>query len=216
MIRIAGSGKTYLGCVILFHQFRDFRVLTISISAAIVNELQTDPQVPVLYWYFTFREGPTQHCDNFVRSLLTQLLSHFERVPVALEALYQHHINDLTRPSLEELTACLVSILNTLPAVRLVGEGFDECIEWGDLSKVVSTLLSGHCPTLQFIFTSRPEGNIADALNTLNIPSVNVKSPEDVKMHLKHVVHTDPRFTRISHDGKTLIWEKLGEMSEGR
>jgi hypothetical protein len=171
-----------------------------------------------LYWYFTFRDGPTQHCDNFVRSLLTQLLSYFETVPAALGALYQHHITALTRPSLEELTTCLVSILNTLPAVRLVGEGFDECLEWGDLSKVASTLLSGHCPTVRFLFTSRTEGHVADAFNTLNIPSAEMKSPEmvvDVRTHIHHVVNTDPRFTRISADGKKLIWEAMSEASEG-
>jgi ankyrin repeat protein len=111
----------------------------------------------------------------------------------------------------KDLTACFIAIIETLHEVRLFGDAFDECTDWNNLWHFSSQLAKARSTALHFLFTSRPERHIRDAVNSLDIPTVDLTCPE-MNLDIKNFVIEkldDPRFTRISVDGKELVKESL-------
>jgi hypothetical protein len=115
------------------------------------------------------------------------------------------------RPSVKDLTACFIAVIETLPEVRLFGDAFDECTDWNNLWHFSSQLAKARTASLHFLFTSRPERHIRDAVNSLDIPTVDLTCPEmnlDIETFVIEQLD-DPRFARISVDGKELVKESL-------
>jgi hypothetical protein len=91
--------------------------------------------------------------------------------------------------------------------VRLFGDAFDECTEWNNLWYFLSQLAKAGTSSLHFLFTSRPERHIHDAVSSLGIPTVDLACPEmnaDIKTFVIEQLE-DPRFARIPVDGKELV-----------
>jgi hypothetical protein len=184
----------------------------------IIDHLRRRFRGPVLYYYFNFRSGERQTCENLVRSLMYQLVYILEETPSAVKELYSSHNRGLSRPSIDELTTCLVAVIGTLEEVHLLGDAFDECSQWNSLSKVVKEFAKSACPSLHFLFTSRPEQHIEDLVGALDIPSVDLTCEEldrDIEKFVSETLQHDLRFLRIPDDGKTLIHDSLTIRSAG-
>jgi hypothetical protein len=125
--------------------------------------------------------------------------------------MYARHKSGHHRPSVKDLTACFIAVIRTLEEVRLFGDAFDECIDWNNLWHFSSQLAKARIPSLHFLFTSRPERHICDAVNSLSIPTVDLICPEmnlDIQTFVIEQL-VDPQFARISVDGKELVRESL-------
>jgi hypothetical protein len=167
--------------------------------------------IPHLYYYFNFRDESTQSCENFLLSINCQLLLSLPDIPSPFKELYARHKSGLHRPSVKDLTACFIAVIQTLDEVRLFGDGFDECMDWNNLWHFSSQLAKARSPSLHFLFTSRPERHIRDAVNSLGIPTVDLTCPEmndDIKIFV-HEQLGDPQFARISVHVKELVKERL-------
>jgi hypothetical protein len=141
-----------------------------------------------------------------------QLVFILEEMPSAVKELFVSHNRGLSRPSIDELTTCLISVIGTLEEVHLLGDAFDECIEWNRLWKVLQQFVKSVCPSLHFLFTSRPEQHIEDLANALDIPFIDLTRGEmdgDIGKFVSETLHDDPRFLRIRDDGKALIRDSL-------
>jgi hypothetical protein len=78
-------------------------------------------------------------------------------------------------------------------------------------------LAKARTPSLHFLFTSRPERHICDAVNSLGIPTVDLTCPEmniDIETFVIEQLE-DPRFSRISVEGKELVEESLVSRAGG-
>jgi ankyrin repeat protein len=142
---------------------------------------------------------------------MSQLLNFFPGIPPSIKDLYMRRNLGKHRPSVKDLTACFIATIETLPEVRLFGDAFDECKDWNNLWHFSSQLAKARSTSLHFFFTSRPERHIRDAVNSLGIPTVDLTCPEmnlDIKTFVIEQLD-DPRFTRISVDGKELVKESL-------
>jgi hypothetical protein len=186
------------------------------ISSSTVSHLEQESQsdgVPVLYYYFNFREPATQTCENFLRSILRQLLHSSPNIPSALQTLYQRYSNGTRRPSTKDMIKCFLDVVETMKEVRLLGDAFDECNEWNDLWHLLSQISLRKCSSLHFMFTSRPEYSIREAVHALNIPSIDLslyKSIDrDIASFVSESLQYNPRFSRISDEGKELIRDSL-------
>jgi hypothetical protein len=155
----------------------------------------------------------TQTCENFLHSILSQLLHLFHDVPPPLRALYASHNNGALRPSTKDMIGCFLDIVETMKEVRLLGDAFDECVDWNDLWYLLCQISRRKCSSLRFLFTSRPESSIRDAVHALNIPSIDLSLYEsidqDIRTFVSESLKYNPRFSRISDEGKGLIRDSL-------
>jgi hypothetical protein len=194
----------------------------VSLSSAVIRRLdeegQTD-QIPVIYYYFTPDVPETQTCDNFLRSLLFQLLYFSINIPAAIRDLHARHNLGTRRPSINDLTSCLVDLIGGHREIRIVGDGFDQCPEWNRLWKILTRLVQSQHASLRLLFTSRKELYIEDAARTLRIPSVDLRCQQvdnDIAKYVSDVLRDDSRFARVTAEMKDLIRERLTALASGR
>jgi hypothetical protein len=190
-------------------------------SSTLVHCLSQDSlskNIPHLYYFFSFRYPSTQTCENFLRSILFQLLVSCPDVPSPMKDLYLTHKGAM-QPSMKEMTTCFVSVVNSLPEVRLFGDGFDECSQWNSLWYFLSKVSGDHCPTLRFIFASRPEQYIRDAVNTLIIPTIDLtlcdEMNNDIIKYVSEVLEDNPQFAKIPVKGRELTYQTLAREADG-
>jgi hypothetical protein len=187
----------------------------------VLTRLRDDPEshhVPHLFYYFNFRDAETQTCENFLRSILSQLLNFLPDIPPALKELYKRSNSGSLRPSMKEMTSCFIDIVKTLEEVRLFGDAFDECSEWNALWTFLSRVWKSQCHSLRFMFTSRPERDIRDAVDSLGIASVDLTRSEttgDIERYVVEELEWNPRFRRIPNEGRELIRETLTTKAQG-
>jgi hypothetical protein len=190
-------------------------------SSTLVNHLAQDSHsknIPHLYYFFSFRYPSTQTCENFLRSILLQLVISSSDIPLPVKDLYLSHKGTM-EPSMKELTACFVNVVNSLPEVRLFGDGFDECSQWNSLWHFLSKVSRGRCPSLRFLFASRPEQYIRDAVNTLNISTIDLtlcdEMNKDIVKYVSEVLEDNPRFSKIPIKGRELTYKTLVREADG-
>jgi hypothetical protein len=195
--------------------------ILIAFSSTLVQSLSQDSRsknIPHLYYFFSFRYPSTQTCENFLRSILFQLLFFCDDVSSPLKDLYLAHKGTM-QPSMKELTACFVSVVNGLEEVRLFGDGFDECSQWNSLWYFLSKVTRDQCPSLRFIFASRPESYIRDAVNALNIPTIDLtlcdEMNSDIVKYISESLEDNPRFSKIPREGRELIYDTLIRRADG-
>jgi hypothetical protein len=193
----------------------------ITLSSTLVRDLAQDSHsrnIPHLYYFFSFRYLSTQTCENFLRSILLQLVFSCPDVPSPVNDLYLSH-KGMMQPSMKELTVCFVKVVNGLEEVRLFGDGFDECSQWNSLWHFISQVSGDRCPSLRFIFASRPERYIRDAVNALNIQSIDLglcdEMNDDIIKYVSEALEDNPRFARIPMDGRELIYKTLVHKADG-
>jgi hypothetical protein len=187
----------------------------------VITRLRDDPEshhIPHLFYYFNFRDAATQTCENFLRSILSQLLNFFPDIPPPLKELYKRCSSGSLRPTMTKMTSCFIDVVKTLDEVRLFGDGFDECSEWNALWTFLSKVWKSQCHSLRFLFTSRPERDIWDAVNSLGIPTVDLtrsETTDDIERYVTEELDESPRFIRIPIEGRSLIRETLTTKAQG-
>jgi hypothetical protein len=206
-------GRAFYGKFLRPWHLRILHFVTSSTAIKYFEQDAGSSGIPVLYYYFNFREPATQTCENFLRSVLFQLLRFLPDIPASLRALYKNHNNGGRRPSTEDMIECFLDIVETMKEVRLLGDAFDECVAWNDLWHLLSRISRRKCSSLRFLFTSRPESSIREAVHTLDIPTIDLSSYEEIDADITSFVdenlQSNPRFSRISDEGKTLIRDSL-------
>jgi hypothetical protein len=196
------------------------RLMEISLrSSTVVQHLRKDYKVhkiPVLYYYFNFRNPSTESCENFVRSLLYQLLHYLPEIPEEIHDLYSQ--NPSGRPSTNEMTSCLIALIRREKEVRMLGDAFDECTQWNVLWKFLTRMAKSECPSLRLLFTSRPERQIEDVVNSLGIPSLDLRTvmDEDIEQFITETLeHSARPVCRLPEKAKNLIRESLVRRAGG-
>jgi hypothetical protein len=189
-------------------------------SSNLLRRMQTDSRtrnIPHLYYFFNFRDPSTQTCENFLRSVLSQLLYSLPDIPDVITELHLRHNSGTLRPSVRDMTGCFITVVNMLDKVRLFGDAFDECTKWNDLWYFLTTTKS-QCPRLCFLFTGRPEIYIREVAHSLHIPSVDLDCEginRDIEVFVSDSLARDSRFVHISEEGKTLIRKSLVSRGNG-
>ena len=109
---IPGSGKTIL-------------------TAIVVNDLtarfSNDPDIGIAYIYCNFRRNEEQTASALLNSLLKQLAQSMSSLPQCVKELYDRHKGKQTRPSFDDISRTLSSIVTIYSRVFIIVDALDEC-----------------------------------------------------------------------------------------
>lgn len=108
---IPGSGKTMMTAIVVDHLLNQYSNRTTGIA----------------FLYCNYRKHETQKAVNLLASLLRQLSAHSLHMPESVNALYEQHFPRGTRPSLEEISKSLHSVVETFARVMIIIDALDEC-----------------------------------------------------------------------------------------
>lgn len=107
-----GAGKTIMVSIVIEHLYTKYR---------------NDNSVGTAYLYCNFRRQDEQKPVDLLASLLKQLLSEKPNMPVSMRRLYEYHMNKQTRPSFDEISKELHSVVAPYSKCFIIVDALDEC-----------------------------------------------------------------------------------------
>ena len=228
-IRVAGSGKTVLWCVIF--RLSPVAVLTFAISSSIIQHIMKlcdVGQATLAYYYFDFRDKEKQNLRNFVTSVLVQLSESSNPCRDIIYRLYSAHGNGVRQPSNSALTDCLKEMLTVSAGhpVFIIVDALDECADTPGVPAqqeaildFVKDLAHPHHPNLRFCLTSRPEVDVQTKLQPLVVSAVSLHGQSgrkrDIANYMSSVVSFDDNMKNWRDEDKKLVVEELSERADG-
>ncbi|KAL6812087.1 ankyrin repeat-containing domain protein [Trichoderma sp. SZMC 28015] len=177
-------------------------VLTSIVVDYLHSWLQTDSKAGIAYFFFDYKRQEEQTIEALLAVFLRQLTACQTSLPDAVHKLYKQHNTQAkqTRPSAEELTQVLKSVIGLYSRVFIIIDALDECNSPnGTRSRVLSGIFKLRNETgANFFITSRFNTEISSAFSS--IPQLKIRaSNEDVQRylignmgHLPKFVQNDP------------------------
>jgi hypothetical protein len=196
-----GAGKTIITSIVIDHLWKIFR---------------NDATVGIAYLYCNFQRQYEQRLVDLLASLLKQLIQKKRLIPETMKSLYERHKDERTRPSVEEVSNVLHSIVAGYSKTFIIIDALDECqIKKGSRKGILSETFNLQARTAANIFaTSRFISEIAKEFNgsvSLEIRASN----EDVRNYLKGHISRLPSCVTRSLDLQEEIETKITKAVEG-
>jgi hypothetical protein len=88
---------------------------------------QNDSSIGIAYLYCNFRRQHEQKPIDLIASLLKQLLQDLSSMPDNVESLDKHHKAKRTRPSIEDISKALQSVVADYSRTFIIVDALDEC-----------------------------------------------------------------------------------------
>jgi Cdc6-like AAA superfamily ATPase len=111
---IPGAGKT---------------ILTSIVIDDLTTKFKNDEDVGVAYLYCNFRRQNEQNAEDLLASLLKQLSQRRSFLPDYVKKLYDDHKKNETRPSFDEISRVLQSVVALYSRAFIIVDALDECKE---------------------------------------------------------------------------------------
>jgi hypothetical protein len=108
---IPGAGKTIITSIVVEH---------------LNTKFENDASIGIAYLYCNFQRQQEQTPTNMLASLLKQLIQEQHSVPESVKSLYERH-EKRSRPSLEEISKILHSVVTDYSRVFILIDALDEC-----------------------------------------------------------------------------------------
>ncbi|KAH9207677.1 ankyrin repeat protein, partial [Leptodontidium sp. 2 PMI_412] len=117
------------------------------LTAIVVNDLATrftdNTTIGIAYIFCNFRRQGEQQPKDLLESLLRQLAEVQASLPESVMALYNKHKGRRTRPSLDEISTSLRSVVAVFSKVFIIVDAIDECqVLGGYRSKFLSKIFA--------------------------------------------------------------------------
>jgi hypothetical protein len=153
-----------------------------------------------------------------VRSLIAQLSSQSEQIPLPLRNLYQSFQNG-TKPADEEASiTTLQELVLTFHNVYIVFDALDESSECEEILQLIRTIQNWDLARLHLLVTSRQLANIEESLLNLVTDQICLQDSrmnEDISLYLAETLQNDKTFTKWPPDIRWQIKNKLLEGEDG-
>ncbi|KAG1793063.1 uncharacterized protein HD556DRAFT_517086 [Suillus plorans] len=206
------------------------------LTSAVVDEIQgsnqAEPQT-LAFFYCNFRDDRTTNAAAVLRSLVVQLLqqskddwitkigvqqeSNTERDLDSLRKLWKQQRDGKPHPTdLGFLLKLLVEASTLVCRPVFVIDALDECRDYPDLVRHLANLTED--ARLRLFVTSRSEPDIQDAfygLPTMLLKDSAEQMKADICAHITEQLNTQKKLSRLPHELKKIILEKLLEKAEG-
>jgi NACHT domain len=202
---IPGAGKTMITSIVVDHLFKEFG---------------HNPSIGIAFLYCNFRQQQEQQCiDRAFLSLLKQFAQRTPAIPERVINLYSDHKRNQTRPSLEEISTALHSVIASYSRSFIIIDALDEysAID-GVVSRFLEELFNLQAKSGFSLFaTSRPILNIPEEFQRRQSTVLEIyASNEDMRRYLGGHIHQVSSFVRgtlgIEEKIKTAIIKAAGGM----
>jgi Cdc6-like AAA superfamily ATPase len=177
---IPGAGKT---------------ILTSIIVEELTTRFSKNLTIGFAYVYCNFRRQDEQKIDSLLASLLKQLVKYQPSLPGSVKTLYNSHKDKQTRPSLDEISGALQSVVAAYSRVFIIIDALDECqISDGCRQRFLAGLfnLQAKCGA-NLLVTSRPILSIEKEFEGNTMLEIRA-SEEDVRRYLEDNMFRLPGF----------------------
>ena len=176
------------------------------ICSKIIEHLQDTKGQVVVYYFCNNHQILQRPANDILRSFAGQLLAASTGLaPYILETFVNHGL----RPTKKSLGAILEKLITSLPSVRIVVDGLDECPQ-NDQDEIIDDLLRikgaapGACKTL---LSSRKLPNISKLLHTK--PTLRLdENHENVNLTISSFIR--PRLEDLRHKFNSEMIDELG------
>ena len=167
---IPGAGKTMITSIVVDN---------------LCSRFGNDGSIGIAYLYCNFRQQQDQKPVHLLASLLGQLVQGQPSVSNSMQSLYESHKAKRTRPSFDEISHALQSIMAGYSRTFIVIDALDECgISDGSYRKFLSEIFNLQAKTRANLFaTSRLIPDITDEFR--GSPSLEIRANDgDVRRYL--------------------------------
>ena len=139
------------------------------------------------YFFFDGRDSQKdlQLHDKLIRSLIMQFSLRCEGIPATLVELYGH---GQEQPSTNSLQDTLHLILDGLHSAYIIIDSLDECTDRDRVLKWIEKIVSQKMGNLHMVVASRPERDIGDVFQKLELHCVDVvevASNHDIETYIE-------------------------------
>jgi hypothetical protein len=167
---IPGAGKTMITSIVVEH---------------LSTKFQNDPGIGIAYLFCNFRRQQEQSPLDLLASLLKQLVQEQPSLPESVKSLYERHKDKQDRPSFDEISKVLHSVVADYSRAFIIIDALDECqVSKGDRRNLLSEIFSLQAKTgINLFVTSRFIQEITKEFKGSMILEVRA-SDEDVQRYL--------------------------------
>jgi hypothetical protein len=163
---IPGAGKTIMAAIAIDYLY---------------NETSCD-NIGVAYLFCTYNAQTDQSAQSLLAALLKQLVQSRLDIATSVTHIYEHHLKEKTRPSLNEIFGNLQSVCSNYAVVYIVVDALDECTDKdGERGRLIDKLHKLQAKLdVRLLFTSRFIPEITQKFQS--DPTLEVRaSEEDVR-----------------------------------
>ncbi|KAI1844412.1 hypothetical protein JX266_009506 [Neoarthrinium moseri] len=198
---IPGAGKTILTSIVVDN---------------LEDRFVTDPTIMVAYIYCKFNRKEEQKLEDLMSSLLKQLAGNSPSLPPVLKELYERHALKRTKPTLEEISTALRTVVATFARVFIIVDALDECqVADNCRTRFVHQLLRLQTQQGISVFaTTRRMPDIEKELSNSLIIEIRA-SEEDIGRYLKSAIACLPRFIADRSDLQDEITQTISRVVDG-
>ena len=177
---IPGSGKTMMVSIVVDHLFKKFR---------------NDPGIGIAFLYCNFRQQQEQRLIDLFLSLLKQFSQRHPLFPECVTKLYKDHERNRTRPSFDEISNALYSVIANCSRAFIIVDALDEC---SGTNRVLSEIFSLQEKTGSSVFaTSRPILGIPKDFERRGSSILEIRTrDEDIRRYLDGHINQISTFVR--------------------
>lgn len=193
---IPGAGKTILTSIVVEYLHNKFGK-----GNARNIDNQDSSNIGIAFIYCSYQQRHEQTVDSLFASLLKQLSRARSSLTSGVKDLYNQHRNRGTRPSFDEISRTLQSVVATYSRVFIIVDAIDECqASDGCRTRVLTEIFNIHANSGANIFaTSRFIPEIAKKFE--ECVSLEIRtSEEDVRRYVDGQIFRLPAFVRGNHD----------------
>ncbi|KAI0817992.1 hypothetical protein GGR55DRAFT_685440 [Xylaria sp. FL0064] len=191
-------------------------ILTSIIIDDLEQRFRNESTTTVAYVYCNYRRQHEQTVESLLSSLLKQLAQTQYSLPDTLEAIYKQHKKKRTRPSLDEISNALESVIHQVSRVFIVVDALDECQPLdGCRTKFLSTIFNLQSKTgLNIFATSRYIPDITVQFS--RSLSIEIRATEhDIGRYLNDHLSELPKYVTNEPDLQTEITASITKAADG-
>ena len=178
------------------------------ICSKLVEHIQDNTDMTVIYYFYPHHQASKTQSSDVLRSLVTQLLAGTTSLaPYVLETFASNG----QKPTKRNLGTILEKMITSLPSLRIVVDGFDECLQ-DDQDEIMQDLLRIKGSTLgacKLLLSSRKHRSISRWLHLKPIIRLD-DNTENINSTISSFIH--PRLQTLRDRFSPAIVDRLGNL----